>query len=348
MSPGATFSNLSCGKITVSGITNSGTVNNSSFLNIVDNLTNSGTFTNASTGVLKYAFLSGTITPNSGSVIVNENPTNTTIFTYTGTFAGTINGIFTNAAATTSAGTFTAPNTFSPSGLANGSQTLYAKITPSGGACSYVVPFAYNMVSPPGFTTHPLPKTVCSGSSTTFTIVASDADSYQWQVNTGNGSFTNVSNTAIYSGATSTTLTISNVAELNGYQYRCVATGAGGSVNSTDATLTVSTVTVANPATTTGSQGTGFSQSFTASGGTAPRSFSIASGTLPNSLSLNTTTGVLSGTPTQSGSFPITVRATDANGCSGTSATYALVVSATNPTIAGLAATPNPACIGSA
>lgn len=45
---------------------------------------------------------------------------------------------------TNSAGTFTAPNTFVPDvSLPTGSQTLYAKITPNGGACEYVVPFTY-------------------------------------------------------------------------------------------------------------------------------------------------------------------------------------------------------------
>jgi hypothetical protein len=42
---------------------------------------------------------------------------------------------------------------------------------------------------------------------------------------------------------TTNTLTISNVTGLNGYQYRCVATGTGGSANSNAATLTVGTTT---------------------------------------------------------------------------------------------------------
>src|SRR5690606_32396243 len=122
-----------------------------------------------------------------GSVIVNNNPANTSIFSYTGTFTGTVNGIFTNPAGTNSAGTFTAPNTFVPSGLPAGSQTLYARITPSGEACFYVVPFTYVMNSAPIFSVHPSSKSVCAGSSTTFTVVASNASSYQWQVNTGSG-----------------------------------------------------------------------------------------------------------------------------------------------------------------
>ncbi len=42
----------------------------------------------------------------------------------------------------------------------------------------------------------------------------------------------------------------------------------------------------------------------------------MANGTLPRGLSL-ATDGTLSGTPTQKGDFTFTVRATDANGCTG-------------------------------
>jgi hypothetical protein len=54
---------------------------------------------------------------------------------------------------------------------------------------------------------------------------------------------------------------------------------------------------------------------FSASGGSGQYSFSAPSGDLPPGLVL--TGGVLSGTPTKKGTFPVTVTATDANGCSG-------------------------------
>jgi len=150
---GGTFTNQSCGKLYMGlggdfeHLSSGSVTNNAGMISIAGKLNNSiGSFTNSSGGVLKYGSIGGTITKTNGSIIVNKNPTNTTIFTYQGTFTGAVNGIFTDAGATTSAGTFTAPNTFTPSGLPSGSQTLYAKITPSGGACSYVVPFTYNYV----------------------------------------------------------------------------------------------------------------------------------------------------------------------------------------------------------
>jgi uncharacterized protein (TIGR03437 family) len=89
------------------------------------------------------------------------------------------------------------------------------------------------------------------------------------------------------------------------------------------------TITV-NPATLpAGTAGASFSQTFTATGGTAPFTFSVSAGALPGSLTLNQTTGVLSGTPTASGFFDFTIRATDANGCTG-ERMYTLIVLQTN------------------
>lgn len=56
--------------------------------------------------------------------------------------------------------------------------------------------------------------------------------------------------------------------------------------------------------------GTPFSQTLTSSGGTAPYTYTLQSGTLPVGLSLSGA-GVLSGTPTERGSYSFTVRSTD-------------------------------------
>jgi len=68
-----------------------------------------------------------------------------------------------------------------------------------------------------------------------------------------------------------------------------------------------------------GMAGAAFEQTFTASGGIAPYRYTIPAGSLPAGVSLENTTGVLSGTPTQAGSFVLAVTATDSTG--GTAAT---------------------------
>ena len=76
----------------------------------------------------------------------------------------------------------------------------------------------------------------------------------------------------------------------------------------TPATLSVTITSLSNAQTAVA-----YSATLTAAGGTAPYSWSISAGTLPAGLTLNSVTGVLSGTPTQTGSFSFTVQVTDAS-----------------------------------
>jgi pectate lyase len=80
------------------------------------------------------------------------------------------------------------------------------------------------------------------------------------------------------------------------------------------------------PAATAGSA---YLQSFTQIGGSGAIAWGL-SGTLPAGLTFNTATGILSGTPTETGDFPITVTVTDANGCPG-SRGYTLTVGPAGP-----------------
>ena len=66
--------------------------------------------------------------------------------------------------------------------------------------------------------------------------------------------------------------------------------------------------------------GAAYSQTISGSGGTAPYTFSLSSGSLPTWASLNSSTGVISGTPNSATTANFIIRATDANGCSGTRA----------------------------
>jgi hypothetical protein len=72
-------------------------------------------------------------------------------------------------------------------------------------------------------------------------------------------------------------------------------------------------LTVAPAALPGGTQAVNYSQTVSASGGTGPYTFAVTSGALPNGLTLNAGTGVISGTPSVSGPFNFTIRATDVN-----------------------------------
>jgi hypothetical protein len=91
-------------------------------------------------------------------------------------------------------------------------------------------------------------------------------------------------------------------------------------------------ITISAPALPTAAAGVVYpSVTLSASGGIAPLAWSIAFGTLPTGMALSTG-GVLSGIPTQSGSFSFTVKATDANGCFDTKA-LSFTVSPACPTM---------------
>ncbi len=113
------------------------------------------------------------------------------------------------------------------------------------------------------------------------------------------------------------------------YNITARATDANGCTGERTYTLEIfnpncPAIDIAPTTLSAGTTGTMYNQTFTSSGGTAPYSFTITAGLLPAELSL-ATNGVLSGTPTTASNYIFTVRATDANGCSG-SRIYTLVI----------------------
>ena len=184
-------------------------------------------------------------------------------------------------------------------------------------------------------TTQPLASTICAGSNTTFTAVASNATGYQWQVNTGSG-FTNITNSPIYSGATTSSLTVTGAtANMTGYVYRAVISGSTGCSpkNSNSAALTVSSVsgsiTKTDISCNGGSNGSIF---LTPSGGVLPYTFEWNDG-----VKTQNRTGLAPGV------YTVTIK--DVNGCTGvTSVTIA------EPTalVATAGTITNVACNGSA
>jgi uncharacterized repeat protein (TIGR01451 family) len=102
--------------------------------------------------------------------------------------------------------------------------------------------------TPVTISSHPAAVNTCPGSTVTFSVVAAGTTpAYQWQVNTGSG-FTDITNGAPYSGATTSTLTITGVtAGMSGYLYRCVVSnGCTAPINSNSAAIAIGAVATIN------------------------------------------------------------------------------------------------------
>ncbi|HEY9176317.1 MAG TPA: GEVED domain-containing protein [Flavipsychrobacter sp.] len=118
--------------------------------------------------------------------------------------------------------------------------------------CSVITnPALLTVNSLPTVTSNPVDVTICPNSNTSFSCSGTGTGiSYQWQVSTNSGvSFSNITNSGVYSGATTATLNITGApASMDNYRYRCVISGACSPfVITTAAKLTMG----ANPAVTT-------------------------------------------------------------------------------------------------
>lgn len=242
---------------------------------------------------------------------------------------------------------------FVPSARVEGTKTVAGNFAP-GGAIAYTITLAnngaLNQLDNPG-------DEFTDGLPATLTLVSAVAT-------TGMVTATPASNIVTWNGALaalggSVTITINATVNANvgglsisnqgGIVYDADANGSNESGSTTDnpatagpldptvfqATCPAITITPA----TFGpiAAGAAVNQAFVASGGVSPYTYALT-GTLPTGLTLSAA-GVLSGTTTQSGSFPVTITATDTNGCTGALAltlvvnelTYYLAEGATGP-----------------
>ncbi|MGV3630857.1 MAG: M43 family zinc metalloprotease [Bacteroidota bacterium] len=100
---------------------------------------------------------------------------------------------------------------------------------------------------PAAVTADPSVSSVCAGDNAAFSVTATgDATiNYQWMEDTGGG-FVAVTDGGVYSGATTSTLTITGAtAGMNGYLYFCEVTNSCGTDNSASAMLNVASPTIA-------------------------------------------------------------------------------------------------------
>jgi streptogramin lyase len=144
----------------------------------------------------------------------------------------------------------------------------------------------------------------------------------------------------VSTGALPTGMTMENSGLLSGtpsaagsFTFTVTATDAYGLTGNQAYSLTIGapTITVAPTLLPAAQANAAYKQTLTASGGTEPYTFKIASGVLPAGISLSSA-GLLSGTPTASGSFNFNITATDSS--TGTGAPFSAASSYTLSVIA--------------
>ncbi|SHJ07313.1 Por secretion system C-terminal sorting domain-containing protein [Hymenobacter daecheongensis DSM 21074] len=187
--------------------------------------------------------------------------------------------------------------------------------------------------------TSPIPFTVSFSQSVGTTFTASD-------VTVAGGTLTSGSFAGSGSGPYSFTVTPTGAGSVSVSLAANVALDANNTGNAASNAVSVQYVAptiVVNPASLpNGTVAAAYSQTLSASGGTAPYSFAITAGTLPTGLTL-AANGTLSGTPAASGTFNFTVTATDASGTPGPfsgSRAYSLTIGAQPVTAAPVVTTP--------
>lgn len=186
---------------------------------------------------------------NSPAPIVSSCPTPTSLSTnltatYFGGHSANINltaavvpsGSVTLTPATLTTGTTTAQVTLNNTNLLPPGNYTVTVTGTSTGVTTQTRDIVFTITpSAPVITTQPVGQTVCTGTNVTFTVVASGATGYQWQLSTDNGS-----NWGNVGAATSATYTVvAPTTAQNGHQYRVITSSICGSTTSNAVILNV-------------------------------------------------------------------------------------------------------------
>ncbi len=132
---------------------------------------------------------------------------------------------------------------------------------------------------------------------------------------------------SVVTGALPTGLSLSSSGTISGtptaagsFDFQIQSADSAGNTGYTQYALAVaaaSSVAVSPTSLPTPLLNTAYSQAISAAGGASPYAFTVSAGALPTGLSLNSSSGVISGTPTAAGAYSFTIRATDAGSLTG-------------------------------
>ena len=164
---------------------------------------------------------------------------------------------------------------------------------------------------PVSITTSSLPAGETSSAYTATLTASGGIAPYSWSVASG----------ALPTGlALSSAGTISGTPSQNGnFSFSVQVKDSSSPVGTATESLSISialaggTLQVTTPSLGPGQANVAYSTTLTAIGGTKPYSWSVSAGALPAGLALSAASGIISGTPTQSGTFSFTVQVQDAS-----------------------------------
>ena len=290
-----------------------------------------------------------TICPaNNPFLVVNKSSTLTS-----GSYCSTLNYNwkltgplgFTEINSTVSA---SAPNFTVPSLSLKGDYTLTLTVSnPCGTSTAFTRKIT--VLERPEITVDPTNKIVCDGLNTSFTATAVGSNlAYRWQVlTTANGAtFTDVTNTGVYSGATTASLGITGVTlSMHGYKYKLIVSGScSPNDESPEVTLTVNprpTSVISGSTTVCANTPATISIALT---GTAPWNITYSDGTTSTSVTTSSSTYTFSVSLATTKTYTVT-SLSDANctAASGDRTGSAVITINPLPTITGTLS----ACVGS-
>jgi subtilisin family serine protease/membrane protein YqaA with SNARE-associated domain len=163
--------------------------------------------------------------------------------------------------------------------------------------------------APPVISGRPIVGQTLTGSNGSWTN-SPTGFSYRWNRCNSSGA-----SCSAISGATVNSYVVKSADAGSTLRVSVTATNSSGSATAQSAAIAVGAgiLAVTTSSLPVGMQGTAYSATLNATGGTTPYTWSVITGSLPGGLSLNPTSGAISGTPNATGTSNFTVQVKDGN-----------------------------------
>jgi hypothetical protein len=178
--------------------------------------------------------------------------------------------------------------------------------TQTSNGTNYWVDVMFTSGAPLSIVVTPATTTISTGTTQSFTATGTYSS----------GSTQNLTSQVAWTSSSTSVATINStgLATAGNPGSSTISATLGTVTGSTTLTVQVTPLTIVTSSLPGGVLNMAYTATLAASGALTPYTWSIASGALPTGLSLTNSTGVISGTPTETGTFSFTARVTAANG----------------------------------